>query len=84
MQSNGKYYIKAIGKNDGVTYYYHSNKRFYWNIFHLASCSFKVWASKKYAEMAFDKIVNRNNRFDSISLMFCEYNKNESITIKSK
>lgn len=81
---NKVYFISAVG-NDGITYFYHSDKCFRWNFCYINGTYFKTWERQSFAERAFNKMPMRN--FKSISLMSCEVGKDvrtESVTIKTK
>lgn len=80
-----KYFIMAIGC-DGITYYYHSDKKFRWNFWFVNGVYFKTWERKGCAIKVFNGL-RKSSLYKSISLMSCEIDKDiktESKTIYTK
>lgn len=49
-----EYYIVAV--IDGTRYYYHSDKKFYWNFWYINQCTFKTWKTLKAAKRTFNRL----------------------------
>lgn len=62
-----QYYIVCVDNNN-APYYYHSDKRFYWNIYDTEKLHIKRWKTLKAARNTFNSI-KLGDEFNHLSIM---------------
>lgn len=73
-----QYYIVCVGE-EGAPYFYHSDKRFYWNVYDTSKLHFKRWKTLKAAKNTFNSI-KLESKFNNLSLLCDEIRESGKVT----